>query len=144
MAEMGFKEFRDGCRLGTIVLEFEPIYREEAKARQVRKPKDLSCINDTEHKGVSRSFMARDAGAGEQSIARVLSIRAHDPKRFITSSKGAGDAHSPAPVSCWPVEQGDPGSPGPVGLGSPRLSILGHPGAMFSRESRPIGARGLF
>lgn len=58
------------------VLEFEPIYREEAKGRQVRKPKDLSSINDTEQKGQTRVFMARDSAASEMSVARVLYIKA--------------------------------------------------------------------
>ncbi len=64
------------------VLEFEPIYREEAKGRQVRKPKDLSGINDTEQTGRSRVFMARDSAASEMSVARVLYVKLHDAARF--------------------------------------------------------------
>ena len=64
------------------VLEFEPIYREEAAKR---KKSGTLCINDTG--GPSRSFMARDAGSGEQSVIRVLYIKQHDPARFESLRK---------------------------------------------------------
>ncbi len=63
------------------MLEFEPIYREEAKGRMMAGKK-TPCINDTEGSGLSRHFMARDAAASEPSVARVLYIREHDPDRF--------------------------------------------------------------
>lgn len=62
------------------VLEFEGLYREEAKGRQragqekgraVEHGKVGSGINDTETTGRFRTFMARDSGAGEQSVIRV-------------------------------------------------------------------------
>ena len=71
-----------------LVLEFEPIYREEAKARRVEIGKQTgrghkrSSINDTEPFGQSRAFMARDAAVSENSIQRVLYIREHDPGKF--------------------------------------------------------------
>ena len=79
------------------VLEFEPIYREEAKGRQVEagkhygKGKDSSSINDTEAKGQFRKFMARDAGAGEITVQRILYIRDHDLKRFKELESKARD-----------------------------------------------------
>lgn len=58
------------------VLEFEPIYREEAKGRQVASLKQgakaPSGINDTEREGRSRSFMARDAAASPGRPGRVF------------------------------------------------------------------------
>lgn len=63
------------------VLEFEPIYREEAKQRQREAggphPGKRSGINDTEplEAGRSRLFMARDSAASENSIQRVLYIK---------------------------------------------------------------------
>lgn len=64
------------------VLEFEPIYREEAKERQIRKPKDLSSTIGAEQKGQTRDFMARDSAASKNSVERVLYIKAHDAARF--------------------------------------------------------------
>jgi hypothetical protein len=68
------------------VLEFEPIYREEAKGRQLASLKKGSTspsgINDTEREGRSRLFMARDSAASEMSVQRVLYIKAHDAARF--------------------------------------------------------------
>jgi len=70
------------------VLEFEPIYREEAKGRQKEHggtaPGKHSGINDTEVSGRSRVFMARDSAASEMSVARVLYIKAHDAARFAS------------------------------------------------------------
>lgn len=66
------------------VLEFEPIYREEALKRHTGRPSKNTGINDTaisEH-GRSRLFMARDAAASEMSVQRVLYIREHDAARF--------------------------------------------------------------
>jgi len=63
------------------VLEFEPIYREEAKARMLAGKKTLS-TNGAEGKGQSRDFMARDSAASKNSVERVLYIKDHDPTRF--------------------------------------------------------------
>jgi hypothetical protein len=65
------------------VLEFEPIYREEAKGRMLAGKKTPG-INDTEGPGRSRVFMARDSAASEMSVARVLYIKAHDTARFAS------------------------------------------------------------
>ena len=64
------------------VLEFEPIYREEAKGRMMSGKKTPG-INDTEGMaGRSRVFMARDSAASEMSVQRVLYVKAHDAARF--------------------------------------------------------------
>ena len=52
-------------------LEFEPIYREEAKGRMLAGKKTLS-TNGAEGKGQSREFMARDSAASEHSVQRIL------------------------------------------------------------------------
>ena len=72
------------------VLEFEDIYKAEAKDRKVEIGKQTgrghkrSCANGTEplEEGSTRTFMARDSAASEHSIQRVLYIKAHDPARF--------------------------------------------------------------
>ena len=68
------------------VLEFEPLYIEEARNRQKEHggtaPGKHSGIKDTEVLGRSRLFMARDSGQGEHTISRVLYIRKHDPQKF--------------------------------------------------------------
>jgi len=42
------------------------------------------CINDTDllERGPARLFMARDSAASENSVQRVLFIKAHDAARF--------------------------------------------------------------
>jgi len=72
------------------VLEFEPIYAEEAKQRRVEIGKQTgrghkrSCSNGTEplEEGSTRAFMARDSAASEHSVQRVLYVKAHDAARF--------------------------------------------------------------
>jgi hypothetical protein len=71
------------------VLEFEPIYREEAKKRQadggtkhgkLLQTKGMkSCLNEA---GLSTGFMARDAGAGQSTVEKVLYIQTYNPERF--------------------------------------------------------------
>ena len=73
-----------------LVLEFEPIYRKEAKRGQSEagkrfgRGKDSPAIIDGKAIDVGRSyeFMARDSAAGRNSIKRVLYIREHDPGKF--------------------------------------------------------------
>jgi hypothetical protein len=66
-------------------MEFEDIYREEAKERQASHGKllkikqDESCSIGT---GLARLYMARDSAASEHSVQRVLYIKLHDPDRF--------------------------------------------------------------
>ena len=86
------------------VLEFEPIYQEEARLRRLegekkgglaRHGKPAPGINDTTSSGPdrSRTRMAEDSCAGENSITRVLYIREHDPKlssRAIAELAGVG------------------------------------------------------
>ena len=72
-------QFLSICR----VLEFEPIYREEAQGRMRAGKKSLS-TNGAEGKGQSRDFMARDAATSKNSVERVLYIRDHDPSRFVS------------------------------------------------------------
>ena len=69
------------------MLEFEPIYREEAKGRQKEHggtaPGKHSCINNAEVKGkTTRERMAEDACVSQNSVERVLYIKAHDAARF--------------------------------------------------------------
>lgn len=73
------------------VMEFEPIYREEAAQRQlegqkkgglIRQGKSASVSTDTEAEGRYSEFMARDAGCKSASISRVVYIHKHDPARF--------------------------------------------------------------
>jgi len=67
------------------VLEFEPIYLEEAKGRMAEggKKHGKVGINDTTlETGRSRLFMARDSAASEMSVQRVLYVKAHDAARF--------------------------------------------------------------
>jgi len=70
------------------VLEFEPIYREEAKQRQREHggtaPGKHSVANGDEVLGKGRftKFMERDSAASEMSVARVLYVKAHDAARF--------------------------------------------------------------
>jgi|GEM_PF-3277249 len=73
------------------VMEFEPIYREEAKKRQKEhgktepgKPKTLpptvgvSVLN----KGEAVEFMAKDSGTSRHSVDRVLYIQKYDAEKF--------------------------------------------------------------
>ena len=57
-------------------MEFEPIYREEAKGRQRLSPGrgQKVCTNgaDLLEKGTSREFMARDSAASEHPVQRIL------------------------------------------------------------------------
>ena len=60
------------------VLEFEPIYTEEAKARErlsEGRGKKKVGINNPDLFGGYRKFVARDAAVSEHSIQRVLYIR---------------------------------------------------------------------
>lgn len=63
------KWYAERERVEVEILEFEPIYREEAKGRQLASLKKGSTspsgINDTEREGRSRVFMARDSGRRE-------------------------------------------------------------------------------
>lgn len=75
-------------------LEFEPIYREEAKQRQAEagtkhgnllQIKKMKCglIEATpQEAGRSTGLMARDAGAGESTVEKVLYIQKYNPARF--------------------------------------------------------------
>ena len=63
-------------------MEFEPIYREEAKQRmRAGTPCSIGAG------GLTRAYMARDSGAGGNSVMRVLCIREHDPARFEVLKK---------------------------------------------------------
>lgn len=69
------------------VLEFEPIYREEAKQRQRQHggtaPGKHSCINNAEVKGkTTRERMAEEACVSQNSVERVFYIRDHAIARF--------------------------------------------------------------
>lgn len=67
------------------VLEFESIYREEAKGRMAQGGKigkGVAPCRTLSEKGRMTAFMARDAAASAHSVERVLYIRKHDPERF--------------------------------------------------------------
>ena len=70
------------------VLEFEPIYLEEAKGRMAEggKKHGKVGINDTTlETGRSRLFMARDSAASEMSVQRVLYVE--DTKGRLTPTR---------------------------------------------------------
>jgi hypothetical protein len=50
--------------------------------------KKTPCINDTEGPGLARRFMARESGASEMSVARVLYGREHDAALFLPIDDG--------------------------------------------------------
>ena len=82
------------------VLEFEPIYREEAKQRQREHggtaPGKHSVANGDEVLGKGRftKFMERDSAASEHSIQRALYIRTHDSERFDVLHKMAASGQA--------------------------------------------------
>lgn len=65
------------------VMEFESIYHEEAKERQIRKPKDsVSKIFTNKDKGKMTECMARDAETSHVLVGQVIYIRDNDKDRF--------------------------------------------------------------
>jgi len=84
--QSGCQYHRPSMRRSGQVLEFEPIYAEEAKGREKLggRGRKKVCINDTDllERGPARLFMARDSAASEMSVQRVLYIKAHDAARF--------------------------------------------------------------
>lgn len=91
------------------VLEFEPIYRAEAKERKhegqikgglIRQGKSASGMADTASldSGRFRAFMARDATTGPDLVQKVLFIRTHDKERFTRLEAEAGKGND---VNTW-------------------------------------------
>ena len=81
-AEKVVKAYREGRADGLCavdhVLEFEPIYREEAKGRMAEGGKKHGKVStngaDLPEKGQARDFMARDSGQGEHTAVDHVDI----------------------------------------------------------------------
>ena len=77
------------------VMEFEPIYREEAKRRQGHgKTAPGKTLNPTAggsvlNKGEATEFMAKDSGVSHSVIERIFYIKKHDKERFEELEKRA-------------------------------------------------------